>query len=163
MIEIIEQVRAMTGLDVKVHIGGNLEASPYVNEIKHMALMKPWIKLLGSLYGKDKEVFLASGTYALHAMREEAFGISITEYLKAGLIPIVPDEGGAREVVANPALTYHDKKEAAEILARLIKDDTFREAQRIQCEQRAKMFSVDAYLKRQHLVLQSIIRNNGNE
>ncbi len=90
-------------------------------------------------------------------MREEAFGISITEYLKAGLIPVVPDEGGACEVVDNAALTYHTNDDAAEILIKLMDDAVFREQQRQRCMKRAADFSSEAYMKHQHELLKKII------
>ena len=90
-------------------------------------------------------------------MREEAFSISITEYLKAGVIPVVPDTGGAPEVADAPALTYRNDGEAAEILAKLIGDATFREEQRWHCAQRAEAFSAEAYMKSQHELLQEIV------
>ena len=90
-------------------------------------------------------------------MREEAFGISITEYLKAGVIPVVPDTGGAPEVADAPALTYRNDGEAAELLAKLIGDATFREEQRWHCAQRAEAFSAEAYMKSQHELLQEIV------
>ena len=90
-------------------------------------------------------------------MREEAFGISITEYLKAGLIPIVPDEGGACEVIDNRELVFHTSEEAADILVKLLNDAEFRERQRRRCEERAGVFSKAAYLERQHKLLKDIV------
>ena len=90
-------------------------------------------------------------------MREEAFGISITEYLKAGLIPIVPDEGGACEVVDNCDLSFHTNEEAANTLVKLLNDPEFREQQRGLCMERAKVFSKAAYLERQRKLLRDIV------
>jgi glycosyltransferase involved in cell wall biosynthesis len=113
--------------------------------------------LPGALYGKDKETFLTSGTYAVHAERDEAFGISVAEYLAAGLIPIVPNEGGACEVVNNPDLTCRTDEEAAQILARLLADEDFRVRQQASCAVRAKIFSRDAYLDRQRELLRGLL------
>ena len=112
---------------------------------------------MGERYGKDKEEFLLSGSYALHAERLEAFGISVTEYLKAGNIAIVPDEGGSSEVVDSPALSYHTDDEAAAILSRLLTDTAFRESQRQHCARRAAFFSARAYAQRQELLLREIV------
>ena len=109
------------------------------------------------MYGHDKDMLLLSSTYAIHAMRKEAFGISVTEYLKAGIIPIVPDEGGTPEIVDSPDLTYHTKEDAAQILARLISDNAFREAQRRHCSARAELFSRSAYMERQNTLLEDIL------
>lgn len=90
-------------------------------------------------------------------MREETFGISITEYLKAGCIPIVPDEGGTMEIVDSPALTYHTNEEAASILAKLLQDDTFHKEQLAHCEERAKAFTMDSYMEKQRQLLDRIL------
>jgi glycosyltransferase involved in cell wall biosynthesis len=120
---------------------------------------KDWIDFPGALYGDAKTRFLFSGTYTIHAMREEACGISITEYMKADLIPIVPDEGGACEVADNPGLSFHTDDEAAAILTRLLNDPEFRELQRRKCADRAAVFSYGAYLARQHALLKSILES----
>ena len=109
------------------------------------------------MFGREKEELLLSGMYAVHARRDEEFGISVTEYLKAGLIPIVPNEGGSCEVVDNPALTYGTNQEAAQILARLITDGAFCNEQRRKCMERARAFSRDAYLARQKELLRRIV------
>ena len=118
------------------------------------------MKFVGALYGDDKKRFLSSGTYALHAERIEAFGISITEYLKSGLIAIVPDEGGACEVVNSPSISYRTPEDAAAILVRLLSDDAFRNEQRALCAERATLFTRKAYLDRQHKLLQQILGEN---
>ena len=157
IIGIVERVRATTGLDLKLSIAGPLKGAKPEGKLGELAEGKDWIDFPGALYGDDKSRFLFSGTYTIHAMREEAFGISITEYMKAGLIPIVPDEGGACEVADNPELSFHTDEQAADILARLLNDSEFRELQRRKCADRAAVFSYDAYLARQHAVLQSIL------
>ena len=157
IIGIVERTREMSGLDLSLHIAGSLDSSPYVDEIRRMAEKKPWIHLVGAVFDKDKERFLLSGTYAVHATREEAFGISITEYLKAGIIPIVPDEGGSTEVADNPEITYHSDQEAAGIMTRLLSDEAFRKKQLAFCEQRAKVFSKESYMSNQRKLLDRIL------
>jgi glycosyltransferase involved in cell wall biosynthesis len=116
-----------------------------------------WIDFPGELFSDAKARFLASGTYAIHAMRTEAFGISVTEYLKSGLIPIVPDEGGAHEVVSDAELSFGSKEDAAKILARLVTDDEFRESKRSSCLKRAEEFSMEAYERRERELLDAIV------
>jgi len=154
---IVEQARKLSGLDFTLKIAGNLVESPYVDRLKQNVAEKPWIQLLGAAYGEDKERFLLSGTFAIHAERDEAFGIVITEYLKAGCIPIVPDEGGTGEIVDSPALTYHTNDDAARILVRLYQDKAFREEQLAHCMERAGMFSLRAYMESQRRLLEGIL------
>ena len=146
----------MSGKKLTLDIAGDLPPSTYSDVIRDLAARNPWISLKGALYGDDKRQFLPSGTYAVHGQRDEAFGIAVTEYLKAGVVPVVPDAGGSCEVVDNPALTYHSVEDAAQILARLVCDGPFREDMVRHCNVRARMFSCEAYLERQHALVAEI-------
>ena len=157
IIEIVERARELSGNDLTLSFAGRPYSEAYRDKLDKMKADKPWIDFPGELHGEEKALFLQSGTYAIHAMREEAFGISVTEYLKAGLIPIVPDEGGACEVVDNRNLCFHTNEEAANILVKLLNDPEFREQQRSLCKERAMFFSKASYLERQHKLLKSIV------
>ena len=161
IIDIVGRARTLSGLDLKLILGGPLVISSYVEKIRAAAAENSWIQLAGPRYGKEKEQFLLSGTYAVHAERDETFGISVTEYLKAGLIPVVPDAGGTCEIVDDPALTWHTPEDAARILARLASDDAFREDRRRHCAERAVRFSRQAYLEDQHALLSDILAEAG--
>ncbi len=156
IIHIVELARASSGSDLILLIAGQMENSPYVERMKQIAEEKEWIRFVGHVYGETKERFLLSGTYAVHAERDETFGIAITEYLKAGCIPIVPDEGGTVEIVDSPALTYHTNEDAATILVKLLQNEDFRKEQLAHCEERAGAFTMAAYLERQHMILERI-------
>lgn len=157
IIGIVENARRISGLAVTLHIGGRLDADPYSGRLRAAAAENDWIILHGAVYREEKEKFLLSGTYAVHAERDEAFGISVAEYLKAGNIAIVPDEGGSQEIVNVPDLTYRDPEEASRILVRLLTDGTFRGEQRRNCAARAECFSRQNYLENQKLLLNRII------
>jgi glycosyltransferase involved in cell wall biosynthesis len=161
LIDIVEKARELTGLDIKFHVAGRLDQTPsYGRKLDDMAKERDWLRFVGALYGDEKTEFLLSGSYALHAERIEAFGISIVEYLNTGNIAIVPDEGGTPEIVDSPALAYHTNDEAARILARLLTDAEFREQQRVHCANRAKVFSREAYLKRQDELLERLLNTH---
>lgn len=158
LVAIVENARALSGLDIRFRVAGRLDQTPsYGRLLSQMAEERPWLQFPGPLYGKDKDAFLLSGTYAIHAERVEAFGISVSEYLTAGLLPLVPDAGGSREVVDNPDLTYRTDDEAARLLARLLADESFRELQRRRCAARARYFTRTAYLERQDRLLRDIL------
>lgn len=155
---IVEMARVLSGKDLKLIIAGPYDKNSLIaKSIQSRLSNSPWISLVDGVFGETKNKLLLSGTYAVHARRNEEFGISITEYLKAGLIPIVPDEGGSCEVVDNHDLTYHTNEEAANILVKLLNDQEFREQQRRLCEERARAFSKDAYMERQHKLLHDIV------
>lgn len=157
IIGIVELARSVSGQDIQLHIAGPLTPGEYADTIKRTVSEKPWVRLIDPVYGDDKAAFLLGGTYAVHARRDEEFGISVAEYLKAGIIPIVPDEGGSMEVVGNPELTYRTDEEAARILARLLVDETFRQKQAGLCKKRAEAFSFEHYLETQHRILDRIL------
>lgn len=155
---IVETARDLSGKDLKLIIAGPYDKnSATVNDLLSHIRQRPWISVLDGAFGEEKSKLLRSGTYAVHARRNEEFGISITEYLKAGLIPIVPNEGGSREVVDAPELTYSDNYIAAKILVRLLADTEFREQQQRHCAERAEVFSRKNYFARQTKLLEKIL------
>ena len=158
IIGIAEKAREISGLDIKLHIAGRMNQVPsYGKRLLEMEEKRDWLKFVGELYGQAKEDFLLSGSYALHTERFEAFGISIGEYLKSGIITIVPDVGGAREIVDSSELSFQTNEEAASILSKLLTDRDFREKQREHCLQRADYFSRGKYMERQQNLLNEII------
>ena len=157
IIGIVERSRTATGQDLTLHLAGPQDPGEYGVFIRKLVADKPWVKLVGPGYGEEKERFLRSGTYAIHAERDEAFGIAVTEYLKAGCIPIVPDEGGTTEIVNFPALTYHTDEDAAAILTRLLREGSFHQEALMHCTARAKVFSFETYMENQHRVLDRIL------
>ena len=157
IIAVVERARAISGKDLRLQIAGQLHPSPYTDLLRSIERERPWLKLVGPVYGREKETFMLSATYALHDERDEAFGIAIAEYLKAGCIPIVPDEGGPREIVGDKMLEFHTVEEAANTLSRLVHEDMFREERRRLCASRAAEFSLDAYERRQHAVIAQIL------
>ena len=157
IVEIAAMARTLSGKNLRLSIAGRLDSASYRKQLENMTVGCDWIDFPGELFSDAKARFLASGTYAIHAMRTEAFGISVTEYLKSGLIPIVPDEGGAHEVVSDAELSFGSKEDAAKILARLVTDDEFRESKRSSCRKRAEEFSMEAYERRERELLDAIV------
>ena len=156
IVETVEKARTLAGKDLKLHIAGQLVESPYIDNLKRLEKERPWLKLVGPVYGRDKERFMLSATYALHAERDEAFGIAIAEYLKAGCIPLVPDAGGPREIVARKELEFRTVDQAARTLADLVLDADFRDAMRTHCAERGREFTVDAYVARERRLMSGI-------
>ena len=90
-------------------------------------------------------------------MREEAFGISITEYLKSGIIPIVLAGGGCAEIVDDKDLTYESVDEGAEVLCGLLTDENLLARKRESCRSRPSQFTAQMYGRRQTEVLTEIL------
>ena len=157
IIDIVSRTRASTGKDIRLDIAGGLIDTQYVRKVREIASTCAWLSLVGYVSGEAKSRFLSSATYAIHGERDETFGISITEYLKSKIIPIVPDEGGACEIVDSKAISYRDKCQASDILSRLLTDETFKEQQLRHCVKRATLFTFQSYMNRQSAVLDRII------
>ena len=163
IITMTERARELSGKELKLELAGPLVISSYVEKIQALAAEKSWLRLVGPRYGEEKAAFLLSGSFAVHAERDEAFGIAVTEYLKAGIIPVVPDEGGPRELVDDPDLLWHTVEQGAAILARLVSDETFRREKREHCAERARRFTRQAYLASQHELLTKILNDAERE
>ena len=157
IIDVVEQARGLSGKDIKLTIAGPCGNGGYAKMIRQSVEAKNWINLVDGVFGKAKDDLLRSGCFAVHARRDEEFGIAVTEYLKAGLIPVVPDEGGSCEVVDKPELSYSSNEDAAAKLARLATDDVFAEAMRKHCQSRAQTFSRREYEKRETDILEKIL------
>ena len=161
IIAIVELARSISKRNLELVIAGPYDAkAPFVRKIYKMIEKKNWVSLPGGVFGREKEELLLSGSFAVHARRDEEFGISVAEYIVSGLIVVVPNEGGSCEIINNPALTYDTNENAARILARLVLDDAFREEQRSNCANQAKLYTRESYFARQHELLSSIVDNS---
>jgi len=163
IIEIVKLARERSGADITLSIAGHLGSKTYEEKLNRLTAGMDWVSFPGKLFGTQKADFLRSGSFAVHTTRQEAFGISITEYLKAGLIPIVPDEGGACEVVDSPELSFRNNDEAADILVRLLNDPDFRERQSRRCAERAGQFTKQVYQEKQTRLLHRLVEAAGSE
>lgn len=157
IIDVVERARALSRKDITLTVAGPCGNGEYATRVKHLVEARPWITLIDGVFGKAKDDLLRSGCFAVHARRDEEFGIAVTEYLKAGLIPVVPNEGGSCEVVDKPELSYSTNEDAAAKLARLVSDNAFAEAMRSHCQSRALEFSRSEYEKRQGEILDKIL------
>lgn len=158
IIEIVDRARRISHADLRLVIAGPIApGSREAAFLDRAASANPWLEIRDGVFGDAKEELLLSSTFAIHARRDEEFGIAVSEYLVAGLLPIVPGEGGSNEIVGTPDLAYRTIDEAAAILARLATDTEFRNRCRRHCEGRARLFSRDAYLERQRRLLRGIL------
>ena len=157
IMDIVERARTLSGKDIKLTVAGPCGNGEYATMVRQTAKARKWITLVDGVFCKAKDDLLRSGSFAVHARRDEEFGIAVTEYLKAGLIPVVPDEGGSCEVVDKPELSYSTNEDAAAKLARLVSDCDFAGIMRSHCQSRALEFSRSEYLKRQSEILDKIL------
>ena len=156
LIEIVKRARDISGIDFRLRLAGHCPNVAEGLPIRELAAKYSWIKLEGTVVGEAKAKFLSECCFAIHGCKVEAFGISVTEYLKAGLIPVVPREGGSSEVVGLEDLVYDSDDVAADILVRLVKDKEFYDRCAAYCRERAKVFLADGYLERQMRLLDEL-------
>lgn len=156
LIDIVRKARERSGIDFRLRFAGNCPDDDNGRKIKSLAEKYGWVKLEGSLFGVEKESFLSSCNFAIHGCKVEAFGISITEYLKAGLVPIVPKEGGSSEVVGFDELEYDNDDDAVDMLIKLATDKSFYDECLNHCILRGKEFSAGAYMHRQSELLDEL-------
>ena len=123
IIEILGAVRSRGG-DVHLHIIGTPGPADYVAHIRGLqALNADWVSLECDLSRSAVAQLLATHRYGIHAMRREPFGIAVAEFLRAGCIPFVPDDGGLVEIVGgNPELVYDAVPDAAAKILAVIRD-----------------------------------------
>ena len=157
IMDIVERARALSGKDITLVVAGPCGKGDYAEKVRRAIEARPWISLIDGIFGREKDDLLRSGSFAVHARRDEEFGIAVTEYLKAGLVPLVPDEGASSEVVGQGELSYSSNDDAAAKLARLISDRAFAEHMREHCKTRAAMFTRAEYERRQNALLDGIL------
>ena len=158
IVRIVEAARRKSGLDFELCIAGPIDRKTgYTDSLRRAAAERPWLKLPGALFGEEKDAFLQSGTFAIHAGTVETFGIAVSEYLKAGLVALAPDKGGAGEVVGCKELVYGSEEEASATLCRLAEDGAFLARCREKLAARAEYFSKENYFARQEELIERML------
>lgn len=111
---IIPQI-AKTLKEIQFIIIGRLRDYGYFREVKKKIeeCSAQNVKLLVNLDEKSKLQILRTSKVYLHTMPYEHFGISIVEGMASGLVPVVHDSGGPREIVPEK-YRYRDIQEAVE-------------------------------------------------
>ena len=156
MVEIVRNARNRSGLDFKLRLVGHCSNVYLKKRLAELTAENPWLRVDDAIVGEAKAGLLASCRFAIHGCKVEAFGISITEYLKAGLVPVVPREGGSSEVVGLDKLVYETDDGAAEILIRLATDKMFCDECLKHCKERGREFAAEAYMARQKRLMEEL-------
>ena len=96
----------------------------------------------------------------LHPFAGEPFGISTVEAMSAGLIPVVPDEGGYTEFVPE-YYQFHTHQQAADIIGKiLIASDNNMQPERAQLRESVSKFSHERYQAELRKVIESLLPSN---
>ncbi|CBK21624.2 uncharacterized protein [Blastocystis hominis] len=153
-------------------VGGcrNAEDAARVQELKKIAedidLTRSVMFLVNAPY-ETVQQYLASSSVGLHTMRDEHFGISVVEFLAAGLIAVANDSAGPKQDIVVPAFPRGGKKyrmeaegaekatgflagtidEYVEALQFIFSHEEQLEGIRANGRERSKMFSTEKFVK----------------
>ena len=112
--------------EAHLHIVGlesDLEAE-YVAEIREMAVSREYVQYEGVVTRERLTELLASHRYGLHGKENEHFGISVAEFVAAGMIPFVAPGGGQVDLLNNQsALVYDSLSDAVDRIIAVMKGD----------------------------------------
>lgn len=115
-IEIVDDVRDEIP-DAHLHLvgpGSDVE-SEYVEDVREMSESRGYVQYEGQVSREGLTDLLASHRYGLHGKENEHFGISVAEFVAAGMLPFVAPGGGQAELVNDQsALTYDSRADAVD-------------------------------------------------
>lgn len=86
--------------------------TPYARRLIARHGADPHVTILPDASDAQLRLALATARVGLHFYRHEHFGIAVGEMITAGLVPLVYDGGGVRELVPLRALRFRSQKEA---------------------------------------------------
>lgn len=163
VIKILSLVREK-GFDIKLHItggGGGATAWQYKQRIQKMVEENSnWITLYENLKYKDYINVLAKCKYGIH-FKQEPFGISIAEMLKAGALPFVRSGGGQVEIVGenNQELFFDNESEAVEKIVAILSDSTKEKKMIAALDERKQLFSTERFMSDFNKVVDQYFEN----
>lgn len=135
------------------------EAAEYYRALLGLvAANRGWVQLHEDLSRNGLLDLMGRCRYAIHALREEHFGIAPAEALMAGCIPFVHDSGGQVEIVgSDPRLCYRDDDAADKISAVLSSEDV-QASLRGSLAERRELFTVERFMEGIRDAVSSAIR-----
>jgi glycosyltransferase involved in cell wall biosynthesis len=117
------QLRLVRGLDAHLKIIGRAVTDPetaHLQRLKEAVRGDRHIEFLVNLPQNEVKRLLCSSKVFIHTADAEPFGITIVEAIAAGCVPIVRDEGGAREIVPFDELRFETIEEGQEKIRRAL-------------------------------------------
>ena len=112
--------------EIHLHIVGpesDVE-SEYVEEVREMAEAREYVQYERLVSRERLTELLASHRYGLHGKENEHFGITVAEFVEAGMIPFVAPGGGQVELLNNQStLIYDSPSDAVERIVAVMNGD----------------------------------------
>jgi len=89
------------GFDLHLHIVGSTARAydAYVERVEKASTKRAYVHFERNVPRDRIEELLGSHRYGVNLKRREHFGMSVAEYVSAGMIAFAPDSGGQREVL----------------------------------------------------------------
>ncbi|MDQ3883892.1 MAG: glycosyltransferase [Thermoproteota archaeon] len=154
-------------IDAEIILVGNIstEDRQYLEELKQLIrkynLDDKVTARVGISFDQLLELMRKSKVY-LHPLAGEPFGISIVEAMSAGLIPVVPDEGGYTEFVPE-YYQYHTHQQAADVIGKiLIASDNNMQTERTQLSEGVSKFSTNTYKADLRKVIETLLSSKSS-
>ncbi|WP_242577924.1 glycosyltransferase [Chroococcus sp. FPU101] len=147
-ISIIKAVRER-GFDVKLYLtgGGGGGEQDYLRFLNKMIEdNSDWVKLYRNLSYEDYSKILYSCKYGIHR-KQEPFGISVAEIVKAGAIPFVKSTGGQVEIVGekNQDLLFNTDEDAVEAIVKVLSNEEKQSHLRQALQKQKVLFSTERF------------------
>lgn len=147
-IQIIKAVRER-GFDVKLYLtgGGGGGEQDYLRFLNKMIDdNSDWVKLYRNLSYEDYSKILYKCKYGIHR-KQEPFGISVAEMVKAGAIPFVKSTGGQVEIVGeqNHDLLFNDNEDAIETIVKVLSSEEKQNQLRQALQKQKDLFSTEKF------------------
>lgn len=148
VIEVVGRVRAARP-EAHLHIVGSDDHAAYARRVRELARRAgSWVTVEGTLPIDAVERLVSTHRYLIHGMREEHFGMSVAQALRAGCIPFVPDGGGQVEVVGEePELRYRSTDDAVDKIVAMMADGGRQAEVRARLAARAARFSPERFMQ----------------
>lgn len=163
VIQILKRVREQ-GFDLKLYLtggGGGIYAWKYQRFLKQMIRENSdWVTLYENLSYEDYVRVMFRCKYGIH-YKEEPFGISIAEMVKAGAIPFVRSQGGQVEIVGKqPELFFSSDQQAIDRIVGLLSQPEREVGIRQALQHQKALFSTEQFMQDIQMVVQSLIEQS---
>lgn len=110
----IEAIEIMENTELDLLVAGISQNKEYLDKVQERAEHKDWLEIKTNLTKKNLNKEIEDSKIGINCSREEDFGISVVEYMKANTIPIVYNNGGPKEIVQYDQFKYEDVDEASQ-------------------------------------------------
>ncbi|WP_136686544.1 glycosyltransferase [Halorhabdus amylolytica] len=113
-ISIVDSLRDR-GHDIHLHVVGSAPRSyrRYAQQVASAAGQRSYVALERDVPREQLQALLRTHRYGLNLKPDEHFGMSVAEYVSAGMIAFAPDSGGQRDVLDGRSDRLFDSPESA--------------------------------------------------